>query len=279
MKYKNAASFRQALDDQLRKWAEADKRTSINRLRTQLAFERLLARLFYTGDERWVLKGGYALELRYGKRARATKDLDLNVPPPPFENLLEQLREAVERDIGDFFSFAIDADKQPLVGPPLGGHRFRVALYLDGKIFVRFALDVGQGDETVAAAQWVAGKVDLTFTELPIPRFAIYPLEDHFAEKLHAYTTPRDNPSRVKDLVDMVLMIETGLEASPLLKTSIEQTFERYARHILPASLPQPPERWLEPFATLAEEVGINTNLDEAFETVRLFLNKVGFAL
>jgi hypothetical protein len=34
------------------------------------------------------------------------------------------------------------------------------------------------------------------------------PLEDHFAEKLQAYTTPRDNPSRVKDLVDRVLMIE-----------------------------------------------------------------------
>ena len=42
-----------------------------------------------TGAERWVLKGGYALELRLGHGARATRDLDLSVPPPAMPDLLE----------------------------------------------------------------------------------------------------------------------------------------------------------------------------------------------
>jgi hypothetical protein len=47
-----------------------------------VAFERLLARLFAGDDPPWLLKGGYALELRLQDRARSTLDLDLSVPEP-----------------------------------------------------------------------------------------------------------------------------------------------------------------------------------------------------
>lgn len=87
MPYKTAADFRRGLTDRLSQQAR-DEGVDVARLMKRLAFERFLARLFQKGSERWVLKGGYALELRLGDRARATKDLDLNVPPPPFDNLL-----------------------------------------------------------------------------------------------------------------------------------------------------------------------------------------------
>jgi len=38
----------------------------------QLTFERFLARLFRGDGQRWVLKGGYALELRLSGTVRAT---------------------------------------------------------------------------------------------------------------------------------------------------------------------------------------------------------------
>jgi len=53
----------------------------LQRLRRQVAFDRLLARLFQVGDLKqppWVLKGGYAMELRM-KAARTTKDIDLTM--------------------------------------------------------------------------------------------------------------------------------------------------------------------------------------------------------
>lgn len=166
---------------------------------------------------------------------------------------------------------------QELVGPPEGDYRFHVEARLDGRIFNRFPLDVGQGDEPVNAPQWLAAKLDLSFAGLPTPKFLVYPLEDHFAEKLHAYTTPRENPSRVKDLVDMLLMIEMGLTASPLLKTSIEKTFLHYARHPLPAALPEPPIQWEQTFKTMADEVALSIKeLGGGYLTLANFLKQLG---
>jgi hypothetical protein len=46
---------------------------SLDRLRKQVVFERLIARLVVAAPNRWVLKGGFALDLRLGARARSTK--------------------------------------------------------------------------------------------------------------------------------------------------------------------------------------------------------------
>ena len=78
MKYASARAFRSALNDRLREQAGAGE--DLARLQRQLAYERFLTRLFRLVGEAWVLKGGYALELRLGGRARATKDLDFNAP-------------------------------------------------------------------------------------------------------------------------------------------------------------------------------------------------------
>lgn len=92
---------------------------------------------------------------------------------------------------------------------------------------------------------------------MPPARFAVYPLSDHFAEKLHAYSKPRENPTRVKDLLDLALLLDMGLEASPALARAIQAVFDRYATHPLPESLTQPPTAWARPFSTMAEGVGL----------------------
>lgn len=145
MKYRTPAAFRQALDAKLRELAKVGNQ-DLSSLQRRAVFERFLARLFQ-GEERWMLKGGYALELRLGNRARATLDIDLSVPPPPYTNLLEVLQEAAESDLDDFFVFRLTSAKLPLQGPPLGGGRFNVEALLDGKPYSRFVVDVGQGDE------------------------------------------------------------------------------------------------------------------------------------
>ena len=57
MKYSSPVSFRQALEDRLRTQYPPHR---IPRVRKMIAFERFMAHL----DERWILKGGYALQLR-----------------------------------------------------------------------------------------------------------------------------------------------------------------------------------------------------------------------
>jgi len=73
--FPSSASFRQSLESRLQ---TISKETGIDlqRVRRKVAFERFLARLFATQPYPWVLKGGYALEVRF-ETSRATKDLDL----------------------------------------------------------------------------------------------------------------------------------------------------------------------------------------------------------
>jgi len=54
----------------------AEEGTDLRRLRRQVAFDRLLARLFVEPLTEWVLTGGYAMELRF-RTARATQGLTL----------------------------------------------------------------------------------------------------------------------------------------------------------------------------------------------------------
>lgn len=79
--YDTPQAFRAALEARLRNVAR-QQGTDLQRLQWRIAFERLLARLFAGDDPPWLLKGGYALELRLQDRARSTLDLDLSVPDP-----------------------------------------------------------------------------------------------------------------------------------------------------------------------------------------------------
>lgn len=83
MKYPSARAFRQALEDRLRTHYPKEQ---IPRLRKMIAFERFMARL----DERWILKGGYALQLRTDK-ARTTHDIDLLAQQIAPEHIFESL--------------------------------------------------------------------------------------------------------------------------------------------------------------------------------------------
>src|SRR5258708_21101372 len=75
--YSTARAFRTALEERL-KWTSQTDEIDLNRLRRQVSFDRLLARLFRKEPAPWVLKGGYALELRF-KAARSTVDIDLTL--------------------------------------------------------------------------------------------------------------------------------------------------------------------------------------------------------
>lgn len=140
MRYADAAAFRMALEQRLKTIAAGDG-ARVARDRKRIAFDRLLARLDATAPDQWLLKGGFALELRLRDRARATKDVDLEWRTDEDE-LLDALIDAVEHDPGDYFAFEVAR-----TGPPperLGGtHRFHVSVSLAGRPFEqRFALDV-----------------------------------------------------------------------------------------------------------------------------------------
>ncbi len=79
--YASPTAFRQALESRLANLANAEG-IDIQRLRRQVAFDRLLARLFADQSSIWTLKGGYAMELRL-EASRTTRDIDLSARQIP----------------------------------------------------------------------------------------------------------------------------------------------------------------------------------------------------
>jgi hypothetical protein len=114
--YASAEAFRRALEVRLNQAPDAEL-IQVNRLRRQVAFDRMLARLFRIDPAPWVLKGGYALELRF-KTARATIDIDLTVQRVAARTeadanqiVRDMLQDAASFSIGDWFEYTI--------GPPV----------------------------------------------------------------------------------------------------------------------------------------------------------------
>lgn len=109
-KYNNAAAFRKALEDRLKNIANAQS-IPLDRLRRWVTFDRLLARLFDRSNPsgpKWLLKGGYALELRFHNLARTTKDIDFSIPEmkDPDENIIRQLLQTeAKKDVSDWSIF------------------------------------------------------------------------------------------------------------------------------------------------------------------------------
>jgi hypothetical protein len=105
VKYRTSVAFRTALEDRLK--AARQDGVGLARLRKRVVFERLLARLHAVAPDAWVLKGGFALELRLGAQARTTKDIDVDWAIGEDE-AVELLIEAAAVTLYDRFEFAVE---------------------------------------------------------------------------------------------------------------------------------------------------------------------------
>jgi hypothetical protein len=75
------------------------------------------------------------------------------------------------------------------------------------------------------------------FAEIPSPSVAMIAREQQFAEKVHAFTVPRPSPnSRVRDLVDLHLLIASGSLDASRCTEALRRTFERRNTHEFPKS-------------------------------------------
>ncbi len=253
--------FRQQLLERLKSEARrqgADPR----RVHQRVAFERLLARLAASGD--WLLKGGFALELRYGWQNRPTKDIDLRTHREP-EAALARLREAVAGPPpdDDRFRFELRETTADLQGAPGGGLRVRVVARVAGIEFATFAVDLTSGDVVVDIPEMLVCSDLLSFAGIAPVHFPVYPVTQHLAEKLHAYTLPRlqDN-TRTKDLVDMVTIAAMETIAGDALTEAVAATFAVRDSHLVPVTLAAPPASWAASFRQLAAETAISPAAD-----------------
>jgi hypothetical protein len=143
---------------------------------------------------------------------------------------------------------------------------------MGGRTFVKFHLDVGVGDVVLDPPEHARMRDWLGFAGIAVPDVPMIQREQQFAEKLHAYTLPRTTPnSRVRDLVDMVLLIQSDTLEQSRVVQALNATFGRRATHSFPAALTPPPEEWRSPFVRLAAECSLELSVSEAFSIVMEF--------
>lgn len=243
-------------------------------------FDRFLARLDLELGPAITLKGGLALEIRI-ERARTTKDVDLRVMGSP-EGILDRLRAAGRRDLGDFLLFTVRPDdRHPEIlneGLKYEGIRFRTECTLAGKVYGRpFGVDVAFGDPVFREPDVIGAPDTLSFAGIPPPSLRVYPVETHIAEKLHAYTLPRSRiNTRVKDLPDLALLASAKSVAALELRAAIVQTFGFRGTHDVPGRLPEPPESWTAPYEVTARTDQLPwRTLAEVHTAAASFLNPV----
>lgn len=229
MRYASAAAFRRALEDRLLAQSRQNG-LSLARLRKEVAFDRLLARLLTVAPGRWVLKGGLALDYRFGDRARTTRDIDLAMAGGE-EAATSALLDAQATDLGDFFVLSIERTAKLDELQEGAAVRYRVRAELGGRLFEEFVVDVGFDVPPEAGIEMLSGPDHLRFAEIaPVEAPALI-LEIQIAEKLHAYTRGYGQAgvqsTRVKDLVDLVLIATSRSVDAGSLRSAIDRTFAK----------------------------------------------------
>jgi predicted nucleotidyltransferase component of viral defense system len=275
--YGTPAAFRMALEARL---AAGSRETGVdlNRLRRRVVFERLLVRLDDAQSGRWVLKGGMALEVRWRDRARATRDLDLATRDGASgaDGLRAVLSEALGRDPhGDWFQFMLQSARAltaDAAGRP--GWRFPVEARLAGRQFAQVTVDVVARTEEIAGTERVPLPGVLAFAGLPSASIEVIDRNQHFAEKLHALTqTYGDRPNtRTRDLVDLLMLVEDGLQPTSELQANVRHVFAVRGAHQVPVDIPDLPLDWATTYAALATDLDLQAKtVDHAMMDLRAF--------
>jgi hypothetical protein len=266
MKYASATALRAALDNRL-----LDEATRLGRdpnwIRRRFTFARLLARLVHDDRDAWVLKGGMAVELRRPGLARATRDLDLVLRPGLVADpadaaaLHEALVEALLSDPdGDTLVFSVEAPtrlRDDAYGRP--AWRFGVECRLADRRFAVMKLDVVARPEEIGGVELRELPDVLGFAGIPNRSMWVVDMRQQYAEKLHALTRIYETgeSTRVRDLVDLVLLIEDRLEPDADLVARVRYVFAVRRAQAMPEELPEPPAAWGESYAALADDIGL----------------------
>lgn len=245
------------------------------RLRKLVTFDRLIARLIATAPDRWVLKGAVALHFRAGPRFRSTMDLDLgryDDEQAATADLL--LMQAL--DLEDYFQFAIQRTSR--VDAPLEGAavRYHVTAHINGRQFEAVIVDVGFGKPPLVEPDVLCGPDLLSFADIRPSEVPTVSLEQHVAEKLHAYTrvyAGRRASTRVKDLVDLAAISTLFPFEAGRLREALQHTFDDRSTHVLPDMLPPPPSHWSTAYRRMAAEMDLDPELTAGFRESRTFLD------
>lgn len=202
--------------------------TDFNLVLVRFALERLLFRLSTSAhSDRFVLKGALLFTLWYDLPHRATRDADLlGFGPSDTGSMASVFRDIASVAVDDGIVFDPASVRVGVIRKDAGYGGVRVTL--NGKLANARCVaqvDVGFGDAVTPGPTDAVYPVLLD--DLPAPRLRTYPVYTVVAEKLHAIVVLGMVNSRLKDYLDLVVIMEREALDEPTLALAIAATFQR----------------------------------------------------
>jgi hypothetical protein len=274
--YASPGAFRRALTDKLNTKAKTS-RWSLAQLQRQMAYDRLLERL-YLEDQDWIVKGATALLAR-GLGVRATIDIDV-FRNAAREKAEAELRTAAERDIGDWFRFEVGPSRA--VRDAAAGVRVPVTAYVGPTSWANFHVDiVGAEVRMTGEPEDVPALARVAMPQVEQHGYRAYPLVDHIADKVAAtfdqYGDSAVPSTRYKDLVDLVaIVLEASVDADAQKAALASEAARREIT--LPKHFTVPDrDLWVRGYSAEAQRslLPVARRLDGALRVVRPFIDPV----
>jgi hypothetical protein len=237
--------------------------TAAEKLQRQFVYDRFLARLFTSApDGTWVLKGGTALLARV-RSARHSRDIDLHHRDGTLGGAIAELRTAAAIDLDDHFRFAFGpgtptftTERPGQPGSELA--TLKVDAYAGVRRLVQFSVDIVTGSIITSEPERLHPEPTISLAgQLTGPPYLLYPVADHIADKVCAtferYGAAQMPSSRVRDLVDLVVLARTQRVEADALRAAVDA--ERAHRRLAPITGWACPSRWAADYATVARDV------------------------
>jgi Nucleotidyl transferase AbiEii toxin, Type IV TA system len=271
-RYGSPAAFRRALTDKLKMVAQ-DSKWTVTQLQRQIAYDRLLERL-YAVDEGWVLKGATALLAR-DLGVRASIDIDV-FRAVALEVAERELREAAALDLGDWFVF--EAGPPQASGDGTSGVRVPIRALIGPTDWARFHVDLVGNEVTMTGApEQMPALARVTMPDVEQHGYRVYPLVDHVADKIAAtfdrYGKARAPSTRYKDLVDLVAIASAASVEAEAQIAALRSEAERRSIELPPVFAIPDREAWKRGYDAEARRSLLDApaTLEQALELMALF--------
>jgi predicted nucleotidyltransferase component of viral defense system len=212
--------------------------SDFNGVLVRYALERLLYRLSQSAHaDRFLLKGAMLFTLWYAMPHRPTRDVDLlGFGASDLESITRTFKDIASVTVEDGIRFdpaSVSAQEIRKEAGYAGVRIFIVAELAGARL--KTQVDIGFGDAVTPGP--VQAVYPVLLDDFPAPTLQTYPVYTVIAEKLHAIALLGMTNSRLKDYLDLSVLMERERLDAEILATAIATTFERRALQV-PTALP-----------------------------------------
>jgi hypothetical protein len=215
--------------------------SDFNAVLTRYGLERLLYRIGEsTYSNQFLLKGALLFNLWYDMPHRATKDIDLlGFGSHELEYIKQTFCKICNISSDDGMHFLASSVSARAIKKDGGYTGARVELFAElAKARIKIQVDIGYGDAVTPGP--IDAHYPVLIRELPAPKIRTYPVYTVIAEKLHAIALLGMANSRLKDYLDLYVLLSHERLDTQILAKAIQATFTRRGMsvpEILPVGL------------------------------------------